>query len=99
MNLDASCREEFSVRSNRALMSSLTALAILLSCSASGAREGTTPPAKADAGAAAPADAPTQYRDGLTGVDFTGLDPAAKERAINLMNRHTCDCGCSWGSV
>ncbi len=36
----------------------------------------------------------TQYRDGLHGVDFTGLDAAGKERALDLMNANGCDCGC-----
>ena len=77
------------MKANRALLCSLSTLALLLSCTASGAREGTTPPAKADAG-----PKKTQYREGLAGVDFTGLDPAAKERALDIMNEQGCDCGC-----
>jgi protein-disulfide isomerase len=83
-------------------MSSLTALALLLSCSASGAREGSTPPAKSDTAQAAQAGAatpPTVYRDGINGVDLSGLDSAAKERAIKLLNDQVCDCGCKYGSV
>lgn len=80
-------------------MSSLTALALLLSCSASGAREGSAPPAKADSGAADAAASPAVYREGLNGVDFTGMDTATRERAIKLLNAQACDCGCKYGSV
>jgi len=77
------------VKLNRALLFSLIALALVLSCSASGARESS---AAAPAGDAI--QVKTQFRDGLAGVDFTGLDPAAKERALDIMNAQGCDCGC-----
>jgi len=68
---------------------SLIVFALALSCSASGAREGSAP------AAADTATAPrTQFRENLAGVDFTGLDAAGKERALDLMNAQSCDCGC-----
>jgi protein-disulfide isomerase len=36
----------------------------------------------------------TEYREGLAGVDFSGLDAAGKERSLDLMNALGCDCGC-----
>jgi len=79
---------------------SLTALALLLACSASGAREGTAPPAKADSKEAAAAAAGQKFhRDDLANVDFTGLDAAGKERALKHLNSITCDCGCTQGTV
>ncbi|HEY3176556.1 MAG TPA: hypothetical protein VGK94_12440, partial [Candidatus Polarisedimenticolia bacterium] len=77
------------MRFDRTLFCSLTAVALLLSCTASGAREGSSPPAQAGA-----APDKIQYRDGLSGVDFTGLDASAKERALKIMNAQGCDCGC-----
>ncbi len=68
---------------------SLIIFALALSCSASGAREDSAPSAAANAGTA-----PIQYRENLAGVDFTGLDAAGKERALDLMNSQSCDCGC-----
>jgi protein-disulfide isomerase len=88
-SIDDSLREELPVRSNRALLCSITAVALLLSCSASGAREGAAPPPKSNA---APAN--LKYREGLSGVDFTGLDATGKERALKIMNEQMCDCGC-----
>ncbi len=35
----------------------------------------------------------------LTGVDLSGLDPAAKERVLVLLNSQRCDCGCNFGSI
>jgi hypothetical protein len=46
---------------------------------------------KPAAGAVAPAKF---YREGLLGVDFSGLDAVAKERALQILNGHGCDCGC-----
>lgn len=34
------------------------------------------------------------YREGLTNVDFTGLDSVQKERVLQILNAHRCDCGC-----
>ena len=34
------------------------------------------------------------YREGLSGVDFSGLDAVKKERALKLMNAEPCDSGC-----
>jgi hypothetical protein len=34
------------------------------------------------------------YREGLHGVDFSGLDAVARERALRIMNAEGCDCGC-----
>ncbi len=54
------------------------------------------PPAQAAVGAAGQ-DQPAGrkfYRDGLSGVDFTGLDEAAKERALKLLNENGCTCRC-----
>src|SRR5262249_54818218 len=34
------------------------------------------------------------YRDGLVGVDFTGLDSVQKERALQIMNGNKCACPC-----
>ena len=88
------------MRSHRALLFSLTTLALILSCSASGAREGSAPPEKTQpAAAAAPAAGQTFHRDDLTNVDFSGLDAAAKERALKHLNTITCDCGCTQGTV
>ncbi len=36
----------------------------------------------------------TQHREGLVGVDFSGLDPAAKNRALDIMNAESCGCPC-----
>ncbi|HKY33981.1 MAG TPA: thioredoxin domain-containing protein [Candidatus Polarisedimenticolia bacterium] len=72
---------------SRAFLFSLIALALLLSCSASGAREGAASPS-AEAGGR------KQYREGLVGVDFSGLDEAGKNRALDLMNAHNCNCSC-----
>ncbi|HET6373484.1 MAG TPA: thioredoxin domain-containing protein [Candidatus Polarisedimenticolia bacterium] len=47
---------------------------------------------KADAAPAAPAG--KFYREGLQGVDFTGLDEATKERALKILNGNRCSCGC-----
>ncbi len=61
-----------------------------LGCAGTSAQQDKAP------GVAAPAkEAGTkQYREGLHGVDFTGLDSAQQERALDLMNAHGCDCGC-----
>ena len=47
----------------------------------------------------APQNAPAQpakpqFREGLVGVDFTGLDQAAKDRALDIMNSESCGCPC-----
>src|SRR5258708_5017973 len=34
------------------------------------------------------------YRDGLSGVDFSGLDSVQKERALQIMNGNKCACPC-----
>src|SRR5688572_3246051 len=73
----------------RPILYSLIALAILLACSTSGAREG----AASDTPAAGNASAKI-YREGLSGVDFTGLTPAQKEKSLDIMNSQGCDCGC-----
>lgn len=44
--------------------------------------------------ASAPASGPKFYRDGLSGVDFSGMDAVAKERALQILNANRCDCGC-----
>lgn len=36
----------------------------------------------------------TFYRDGLSGVDFSGLDSVQKERALQIMNANKCACPC-----
>jgi protein-disulfide isomerase len=36
----------------------------------------------------------TFYREGLTGVDFSGLDSVQKERALQIMNGNKCACPC-----
>lgn len=42
----------------------------------------------------APNGTKTFYREGLSGVDFSGLDAVAKERALQILNSNLCDCGC-----
>src|SRR5574342_752212 len=90
-----SVREESTVKRDRALVISMLALVLAISCSASGAREGAaTPPlqkAQAAPAPAQPAGSPTQFREGLAGVDFTGLDAAGKNRALDVMNSQLCD--------
>ena len=62
--------------------------------------ERTAGPVEAAAPGARPADvvpaqdAPKYYREGLSGVDFSGMDAVQKERALKLMNAEPCDCGC-----
>jgi hypothetical protein len=34
------------------------------------------------------------YREGLSRVDFSGLDAVAKERALKILNGNGCDCSC-----
>ncbi len=34
------------------------------------------------------------YSEGLAGVDFTGLDATAKQRALKILNENKCDCNC-----
>ncbi|MGH6692396.1 MAG: hypothetical protein ACREF4_17145, partial [Gammaproteobacteria bacterium] len=76
------------MKSSRVLLVGLAGVALVLSCSASGAREAAgAQPSEATA-------AKTQYREGLSGVDFTGLDETAKNRALDIMNQAGCDCGC-----
>ncbi len=43
---------------------------------------------------AAPQEGAKGSREGLSGVDFSGLDAVAKERALRLLNAEGCDCGC-----
>jgi protein-disulfide isomerase len=70
----------------RPILYSLIAMAILLACSTSGAREG--------AASDSPAAGAKQYREGLAGVDFTGMSTAQKDKSLDIMNTQTCDCGC-----
>ncbi|MGH9866918.1 MAG: DsbA family protein [Candidatus Polarisedimenticolia bacterium] len=72
------------MRRSRSLFFSITALTLLLACSSSGARE-SAPAAAAGA---------KQYREGLAGVDFTGLSNTQKEAALDILNANNCDCGC-----
>jgi protein-disulfide isomerase len=39
-------------------------------------------------------DSATFYRDGLSGVDFSGMDAVKKERSLKILNAQGCDCGC-----
>ncbi len=48
----------------------------------------------AGAGPAADPAPKTNYRDGLAGVDFSGLQADQKTRALDIMNAVGCDCGC-----
>src|SRR5262245_3965805 len=73
---------------------SLFAIAILMAaCS-----QPATPSGSSNATGAAPAQGAAavkgHFREGLAGVDFAGLEPAAKERALDIMNAQGCDCGC-----
>jgi hypothetical protein len=71
---------------------------LVLALAACGAAEPAAPAAGADqpgSGAVQPAaDSGKFYREGLSGVDFSGLDAVAKERALKLLNGNPCDCGC-----
>ena len=44
--------------------------------------------------ASASTHAQVQYREGLEGVDFTGMAPQEVDRALGIMNEQWCDCGC-----
>ncbi|MFQ5700489.1 MAG: DsbA family protein [Acidobacteriota bacterium] len=82
----------------RALLILITILAVSLGYYAAGPwGPAPQPETTAQAGAAQPSsNTPSgrQYREGLNGVDFSGLDAAGKERALDLMNANRCDCGC-----
>jgi len=69
---------------------SLLLMLVLVACSAaqpSAREEQGAQPAKAQAGG-------TFYREGLNGVDFSGLDSVQKERALQIMNGNKCACPC-----
>ncbi len=69
---------------------------VLLACgaAASSAREEAGPDRSAGVQPASTVGE-TFYREGLAGVDFSGLDAVAKERALRILNAEHCDCGCS----
>ena len=69
----------------------LILLLVVLGCAEAPAQQEKAPEAAA---AKAETAGPKQYREGLHGVDFTGLDAAQKERALDVMNAKGCDCGC-----
>jgi len=66
------------------------ALLLLTSCIE---KEQTSGAADGQPGAVQPASGKF-YRDGMTGVDFSGLDANQKEVALQILNTHSCDCGC-----
>ncbi len=70
-------------------------LLVLAACGtgASSAREEASPDRSAGVQPAS-SGGETFYREGLSGVDFSGLDAVAKERALRLLNAEGCDCGC-----
>ncbi|HXI04256.1 MAG TPA: hypothetical protein VNI57_13885 [Candidatus Saccharimonadales bacterium] len=58
------------------------------------AKDQSNEPAQPAAAKKASDDTKTFYREGLAGVDFSGLDAVAKERALQILNSNLCDCGC-----
>lgn len=72
------------------------ALLVFVACSAGqpSAREEQPAAIAAQAVPAAPGSGATFYREGLTRVDLSGLDAVAKERALQILNGNSCDCGC-----
>jgi len=69
-------------------MKRMSLLSILLLAGCTSAQ--TSPP---DEKALALSDKPF-YREGMSNVDFTGLSEADKERALQILNANSCDCGC-----
>ena len=68
---------------------SLLLMLVVAACAAGqpSAREDQAAKPSAQAGA-------TFYREGLSGVDLSGLDSVQKERALQIMNGNKCACPC-----